>query len=526
MVRSATPLVLSLLALASSLVATPVGAADRKDPMAEWKDRMVGLDTRVKAAQSEAEQHGLLTQMDQLLQACAQARGCDIAQLLPIYREASAVRRGPAKDDNDVADDDGPDEMIDVAGEKTPEQATADKLLDERNRHFMDMVKMNPAVQAGIRRWLTDMRPSLMSSYENFQYLKPSMLPAFQRRGLSEALLFGIIAKESNGKVHVGSRVGAIGPMQFMPATGRRFGLGPDGSGFDTRYDPRMSAQAAAEYFSERYAELNNNIEMSLAAYNGGEGRALRVYQSTGGRSFWDADVYSQFPAETRDYVPMVIAAAWLYLHPREYGVRFPRVSDRPGQIKLEKQTSFNEMTICMGNARGTDGYLRALRNMNPRYSPDTALAAGTVLNATTAMARAYNWNCTSGRRAELAHELMAADARSAIVRIGPLEPVASSAAATQIGAAGLDATAQDPAAQVQPVAAPKPAPVKVAKAEPKKEKPRKVKMYRVARGDTLGRIADKHDCELKVLAKANGLRGPSYIVKPGASIKLEGCDR
>lgn len=151
----------------------------------------------------------------------------------------------------------------------------------------------------------------------------------------------------------------------------------------------------------------------------------------------------------------MVIAAAWLYLHPREYGVRFPRVSDRPGQIKLEKQTSFNEMTICMGNARGTDGYLRALRNMNPRYSPDTALAAGTVLNATTAMARAYNWNCTSGRRAELAHELMAADARSAIVRIGPLEPVAPSAAVTQIGAAGLDATAQDPAARVQAVAPP-----------------------------------------------------------------------
>lgn len=149
-----------------------MGAADRKDPMAEWKDRMAGLDTCVKAAQSEAEQHGLLTQMDQLLQACAQARGCDIAQLLPIYRDASAVRSGPAKDDNDVADDDGPDEMIDVAGEKTPEQATADKLLDERNRHFMDMVKMNPAVQAGIRRWLTDMRPSLMSSYENFQYLK------------------------------------------------------------------------------------------------------------------------------------------------------------------------------------------------------------------------------------------------------------------------------------------------------------------------------------------------------------------
>lgn len=527
MARPAMP-ISSVLALAMMLVLTTTTAvaADRKDPMAEWKDRMTGLETRIKAAQSEAEQHGLQTQMDQLLQACAQARGCDIAQLLPIWRDANGASRGGAARDDGDGEDDGPDEMIDVAGEMTPEQANADKLLDERNRRFLDMVKMNPAVQAGIRRWLTDMRPSLMNSYENFQYLKSSMLPAFQRHGLSEALLFGIIAKESNGKVHVGSRVGAVGPMQFMPATGRRFGLGQDGSGFDTRYDPKMSAEAAASYFSERYAELNNNIELSLAAYNGGEGRALRVFQSTGGRSFWDADVYSQFPAETRDYVPMVIAAAWLYLHPREYGVRFPRVSDRPAQIRLEKPTTFYEMTICMGNARGTDGYLRALRNMNPRYSPDTYLAAGTVLNGTTAMARAYSWNCTSGRRAELAHELTVANPSSAIVRIGPLEPAApASASSTQIASAGLNATAEDPAARVQLAAAPKQvAKAEVKKEKPKKEKPKKVKTYRIARGDTLGRIADRHDCDIKTLARANGLRAPGYVVKPGDSIRLEGC--
>ena len=57
------------------------------------------------------------------------------------------------------------------------------------------------------------------------------------------------------------------------------------------------------------------------------------------------------------------------------------------------------------------------------------------------------------------------------------------------------------------------------------KEKPKRVKQYRVAKGDTLGRISDKHDCDLKTLAKANGLRAPGYVVKPGSSIKLEGCD-
>ena len=76
--------------------------------------------------------------------------------------------------------------------------------------------------------------------------------------------------------------------MQFMYATGTRFGLGPDGTGFDTRYDPRASAEASAAYLNERMGELNRSIELALAAYNGGEGRALRVYHGSGGRGFWD----------------------------------------------------------------------------------------------------------------------------------------------------------------------------------------------------------------------------------------------
>src|SRR5690606_3731448 len=81
-----------------------------------------------------------------------------------------------------------------------PEAARAAALLDDRSHRFDKMVQYNPAVQAGIRRWLTDMRPSLMDSYENYEYLRQVMWPSFERAGLPEALLFGIMAKESNGK--------------------------------------------------------------------------------------------------------------------------------------------------------------------------------------------------------------------------------------------------------------------------------------------------------------------------------------
>ena len=155
-----------------------------------------------------------------------------------------------ANADAQAADDDGDstlvDEPIDAAGD-VPAAAGAAALLSADGQRFVKMVQYNPAVQAGIRRWLTDMRVALIQSHENYQYMRHLMSPAFQRNGLPEALLFGIMAKESNGKVHVGSRAGAVGPMQFMPATGRRFGLGPDGTGFDTRYDPRAVGRCRGE---------------------------------------------------------------------------------------------------------------------------------------------------------------------------------------------------------------------------------------------------------------------------------------
>src|SRR5690606_4914713 len=146
------------------------------------------------------------------------------------------------------------------------------------------------------------------------------------------------------------------------------------------------------------------------------EGRALRVFRETGGRSFWDMDVYNQFPAETKDYVPMVIAAAWLFLHPKDYGIRWPRVSARPAPVTLSPPASLYQLTICLGHWGSRDGYLRALRSLNPRWDPGQTLPAGTALNATTRIAWLYRFNCTRGKRLELAQQLIASDVRSALV--------------------------------------------------------------------------------------------------------------
>jgi len=471
--------------------------------LADAKERYVA-STGDSAASAAA-----LRDMDTAIAGCAKQRGCELAGFLKTYREALQAGEDPS--DLDVG---GGDDPIDFTADDVPAEAGADALLDERNRRFAEAVQFNPAVQAGIRRWLTDMRPSLMQSFENYQYLRPQMLPAFQQRGLPEALLFGIMAKESNGKVHVGSRAGAVGPLQFMPATGRRFGLGNDGTGFDTRYDPRAAAVAAASYLIERYNALNTNIEMTLAAYNGGEGRAQRVYNA-GGTNFWNVDTYNQFPAETRDYVPMVIAAAWLFMHPEDYGIRLPRVASKPAMLRLKRPATLYDLTICLGNTNYTDGFFRALRNLNPRLDTDTLLPAGGTIQATTQIVRLYNRHCAQGERADRARQLVASDPSLALVRVGNVstvqtmpQPAAAAANAPETrqvyvpGQGAVQAT----------VATGKPAPATA---------PRE---HRVAAGDTLVSIARRYGCGTKELAEANGIDAPRYSIRPGQRLKLEGC--
>lgn len=433
-----------------------------------------------------------LEDMEDVIAECMKQKGCSVPTMLASYKrllKLQADAESEAADEDDT--EEGDDHAIAALAADVPEAARAAQLLADDHR-FDKMVQYNPAVQAGIRKWLTDMRPALMNSYENYQYMRHLMWPQFERAGLPEALLFGIMAKESNGKVHVSSRAGAAGPMQFMYATGKRFGLGPDGTGFDTRFDPRSAAEGSASYLNERMGELNRSIELALAAYNGGEGRAKRVYDASNGRGFWDAPVYNQFPAETRDYVPMVIAAAWLFLHPKQYGITFPKVESKPAPLKLQRASSIYELTICMGSGGTRDGFMRALRNLNPRYEADSWLPAGATINATTKMVGLYNRHCMQGPRADLAHQLMISDPNSAIVRVGDMaviEPSEKPAASASTAA---------PAA--------------------------KQKSYRVQRGETLTAISRKFQCDTKELAQANKIKAPRYNIRPGQTLSLEGC--
>ncbi|KQY52090.1 transglycosylase SLT domain-containing protein [Lysobacter sp. Root494] len=504
-------LVLAVLAAISGNAA----ALSRRDQegVDALNQRMQAAETRYREAvvmignadpEGQKQSDAALEDMEDVVADCMKQRGCSVPTMLAAYKRLLKLN---ADAEAEASDEEADEDHASALTADVPEAAHAAHLLSDDHR-FDKMVQFNPAVQAGIRRWLTDMRGPLISSYENYQYMRHLMWPQYERAGLPEALLFGIMAKESNGKVHSTSRAGAAGPMQFMYATGRRFGLGDDGTGFDTRYDPRAVAEASAAYLNERMGQLNRSIELALAAYNGGEGRALRVYQGSGGRNFWDADVYNQFPSETQDYVPMVIAAAWLYLHPTEYGLTFPKVDAKPATLRLAQPSSIYQLTICLGNRGEREGYMRALRNLNPRYQAESWLPAGTTINATTKIVGLYNRWCTSGARADLARTLVLSDPTTAIVRMGPVSTVGTLAASE----------AED--GDAKPLQT-----ITSAKADKRKDtKPKRPAHYRVQRGETLTAIAQKFQCDTGDLAKNNKIKGPRFAIRPGQKLKLDGC--
>jgi membrane-bound lytic murein transglycosylase D len=435
-------------------------------------------------------QQTLKTALDALRSAsdrCVNTSGCDTARFLSAYDRALRLKDGSflGTDDDDqasdTADQDTGGNDSGVLTALPQAQRTVQLLHDHK---LSDLVATNATVQAALQVWLTRMRPNLIRAYVDYQYLRYQMEPAFNQAGLPEAILFGLIAKESGGRVHAVSRSGAAGPLQFMPATGARFGLNTI-NGFDQRFDPTMAAQATAAYFDEQLGKLNDNLALVLAAYNGGEGRVGRLAAGTPDASFWNPDLYFALSPETREYVPMVLAAAWLFLHPERYNLHFPRVDGTPGYVNLVNPASLDELSVCLGDDEGAHyGWYRTLRNLNPQMDASQVQPQGTRISLPRFLQGAYKQYCTTGKWVALASQLQAAQ---------PPTP-----------------------------------PVQVAAADPPPRKSRRAAAghYTVRSGDTLYAIARRFHCDdVRELVRSNRLHSASDL-QPGTRLRLVGCSK
>lgn len=445
-------------------------------------DQALQQARRGDSAQSQKTLETALDAMRSASDACVNTPGCDAQRFLSAYDRALRLKDGSflgTEDDQQALDaEDQVTSGVDSSVLTTlPEAQRTVQLLHDHK--LSDLVATNGTVQAALQVWLTRMRPNLVRAYVDYQYLRYQMEPAFKKAGLPEAILFGLVAKESGGNVHAVSRSGAAGPLQFMPATGSRFGLNTI-DGFDQRFDPTMSAQATAAYLNEQLGKLNDNLALVLAAYNGGEGRMGRLVASASNASFWDPNIYFSLSAETRDYVPMVLAAAWLFLHPERYNLRLPKIDGSPGYVDLANAASLNELSVCLGNEDAAHyGWYRTLRNLNPQMDPSQVQPQGTRVNLPKFLQAAYRQSCTSGKWVALAQQLQ---------------------------------NAQVPAAPARIAADPPPT--------------KRTRRYTVRRGDTLYAIAQRFDCSnVHELVRSNRLHSAGDL-QIGTRLQLVGCKR
>lgn len=162
----------------------------------------------------------------------------------------------------------------------------------EMEQYFLYYTRRN---RPTFERWLERAEPYL-----------PRIKQYFAERGLPQDLAYLPFA-ESGFNSFAFSRAGACGMWQFMPYTGKKYGLKVDWW-IDERRDPFLSMKSAADYLAFLHGTFGDWY-LALAAYNAGEGRIARAMKKSGADNFFDlASNKKLLKLETRHYVPKFLA--------------------------------------------------------------------------------------------------------------------------------------------------------------------------------------------------------------------------
>ncbi len=168
---------------------------------------------------------------------------------------------------------------------------------------------------------------------------------------------------ESALNVRAYSRAGAAGLWQFMPATGKLYGLEVN-SLVDERMDPYKATDAACRYLRDLYA-IHGDWHIVIAAYNCGSGNIRKARARSGKQDYWS--IYPYLPAETRGYVPIFIAANYAMNYANEHqicnsDIVMPTASDT---IQTDRRLHLLQVAEVLSIP------IDDLRKLNPQYRRD-----------------------------------------------------------------------------------------------------------------------------------------------------------
>lgn len=314
---------------------------------------------------------------------------------------------------------------------------------------------------------------------------------------------------ESTWQVKAMSWASASGLWQFVPSTGRRFGLRQT-AWIDERNSFEQATRASAKYLKFLANRYNGNWELAMAAYNTGEGNIDRAISRAGTANFWAA--YPYVAQETRNYVPNILATILIAKNPEKYGFKGirPVAPMAYDVVRVQNATSLQLV------ADATDSSIDSIRSLNPELKRDV-----------TPRGDIYDVRVPGGKGNQLyalLKRIPAENRESArVISVAPGEDLQNVASRTGVNLAQLQAMNNGvdlkstnklvvPKSYLRPTLyrrsnSPEPASGGLTK-------------VRARKGDTIARIAAARNLDANEVSRLNGV-SPQVELRAGQEIKL-----
>mgnify|MGYP002512577528 FL=1 len=228
---------------------------------------------------------------------------------------------------------------------------------------FVIEVPYNEVVRRYILRYVKHSPRQLAALQRKSEYYFPIFEDILAKHDLPYELCYmPVIESALNPRAR--SHMGATGLWQFMPATGKKYGLEIN-SLVDERMDPICSTEAACLFLKNLYA-IFQDWNLVIAAYNCGPGNVNKAIHRAGGkRDFWS--IYPYLPSETRGYLPIFIAASYAMNYAEAHGIcpATPLTTMASDTIVTTQRQHLKQI------ADNIDIPLAELRRLNPQYPRD-----------------------------------------------------------------------------------------------------------------------------------------------------------
>lgn len=383
----------------------------------------------------------------------------------------------------------------------------------------------NPEVERSIEFFRSGrMRERFTSWLERSGRYRDVMSEALRNEGLPDDLVYlALIESGFNPKAF--SRAKASGPWQFIESTGRRFGLAINWW-VDERRDPVKSAKSAARYLKDLYARFGV-WDLAMAAYNAGEGRIEKARARARTDDFWKIRKTNNIRTETKDYVPLYIAATRIAKNPVEYGfdsidyqeplnfdevvltspidlaiaaalagVDVQEIKDLNPELKQFSTPPYDNEYVLRLPTGSADNFLDNVRDIPPAELVN--LRSHTVARGQTLAGIARKYGVSMKMLREMNPNMHKRALQDGEVVYLP----AGSAVSKKLESAGNTARKSEPEAAVAETG--------------------DVQSHRIGKGDTLAKVATRYRVPVQTLIKLNPHLKPSRL-KIGDSIRVPG---